>query len=331
MAKGSKLNEFEKGQVVTLRDLGYNWSEISRKVGRSRSVCKSYYDNPINYGKNKIGGRKSVLSKRSKQLICRLASNAMTSAARIKENLNLKVSRWTVRRVLNNNPNLIYTKMQKKPLLSKQHKDKRLAWALEKVKFGDNWNNVVFTDEKKFNLDGADGLAHYWHDLRKDKLLFSKRQQGGGSVMIWAGFSSEGKTTIAFCDKRLDSIKYQQILEEHFLPFWLHPDRNVYYFQQDNARIHTSASSQQWFDENAIPVMDWPACSPDLNPMENLWGIITRKVYEAGKHFGSIQDLRSAIIREWEAISDSVLRNLANSMSNRIGQLILRHGKHLDN
>ena len=79
----------------------------------------------------------------------------------------------------------------------------------------------------QFNLDGADGLAHYWHDLGKDKLLFSKRQQGGGSVMIFAGFSSEGKSTIAFCDKRLDSIKYQQILEEHFLPFWLHPDRNV--------------------------------------------------------------------------------------------------------
>jgi len=42
---------------------------------------------------------------------------------------------------------------------------------------------VLFSDEKKFSLDGPDGLNHYWHDLRKEPLTFSRRNFGGGSVM----------------------------------------------------------------------------------------------------------------------------------------------------
>ena len=46
---------------------------------------------------------------------------------------------------------------------------------------------VIFTDEKKFNLDGPDGFKYYWHDLRPEPEWFSKRAFGGGSLMVWAG------------------------------------------------------------------------------------------------------------------------------------------------
>ena len=97
----------------------------------------------------------------------------------------------------------------------------------------------------------------------------------------------------------------------------------VTFFQQDNSQFHTLALSKKWFDQHAIPVLDWPAYSPDLNHIENLWGIISRKVYEAGKHFLTITKLQSAIAREWEAIPESILKNLVNSMPNRIAQVIL--------
>ena len=47
----------------------------------------------------------------------------------------------------------------------------------------------MFYGEKKFNLDGPDGSPYYWHNLRKEKQLFSKRLFGGGSVMVWGAFS----------------------------------------------------------------------------------------------------------------------------------------------
>ncbi|KAF0775093.1 hypothetical protein AaE_001207, partial [Aphanomyces astaci] len=58
----------------------------------------------------------------------------------------------------------------------------------------------VFSDEKKFNLDGPDGYQYYWHDLRKEQEIYTKRVSGGGSVMIWAGMSAFGRTELAFLE-----------------------------------------------------------------------------------------------------------------------------------
>ncbi|GBM33808.1 Transposable element Tc3 transposase [Araneus ventricosus] len=52
------------------------------------------------------------------------------------------------------------------------------------------WDDVIFSDEKKFNLDGPDGFRYFWYDLRKEKEIFSKHTFGGGSVIVWGGFAT---------------------------------------------------------------------------------------------------------------------------------------------
>ncbi|CAF1424578.1 unnamed protein product, partial [Rotaria sp. Silwood1] len=71
--------------------------------------------------------------------------------------------------------------MKKKhsPALTTAHKD-HMTW-------NNKWNKVIWSDEKKFNLDGPDSFSYYWHDLLKEE-IFSTRVQGGGSVMISASF-----------------------------------------------------------------------------------------------------------------------------------------------
>ena len=56
----------------------------------------------------------------------------------------------------------------------------------------------MWSDEKKFNLDGRDGLVYKWHDLRKEKQWFSKRHSGGQSVIVWACFAGQLKSELAF-------------------------------------------------------------------------------------------------------------------------------------
>ena len=80
------------------------------------------------------------------------------------------------------------------------------------------YERIIFSDEKKINLDGPDGFSYYWHDLRKETETFSKRQQGGGSLMVWAAFGFHGKVNIAFPYGRMNALTYQDLLVENLLP-----------------------------------------------------------------------------------------------------------------
>ncbi|GBO42308.1 hypothetical protein AVEN_109835-1 [Araneus ventricosus] len=75
------------------------------------------------------------------------------------------------------------------------HKQKRADWAKYHQTWEYQWHRVIFSDEKKFKLDGP---AFYLHDMRKEEEIFSKRQQGGGPLMVWGGFGYGGKLNLAF-------------------------------------------------------------------------------------------------------------------------------------
>lgn len=96
---------------------------------------------------------------------------------------------------------------------------------------------MIFSDEKKINLDVPDGIQYYWRDLRKEPLYFSKRNFGGGSLMVSGAFSSVGTLTLAFPSTRMNSTEYIGVLEDHLLPFrYIYHEEN-WIFQQDNDPI----------------------------------------------------------------------------------------------
>ncbi len=122
----------------------------------------------------------------------------------------------------------------------------------------------MFSDEKKFNLDGPDGFAYYWHDIRKEERYFSKRQQGGGSVMDWAAISYYGLSSMVVLNGTLKSEDYCDVLSG-LLPLAEEDCPDDWIFQFDNARIHTSRYTREWLADNNIDVLLWPSKSPDLN------------------------------------------------------------------
>ena len=187
----------------------------------------------------------------------------------------------------------------------------------------EKWKNIYFSDEKKWNLDGPDGCQYYWHDLRKEQSFFKCRQFGGGSVMVWAAFSATKKSDIVFLEGRQNSAAYIRTIEEHLKPLMTGQDD---LFQQDNAPIHVSRETKAYFSRENINVMDWPALSPDLNPIENVWGLMVRNVYKNGQQYDDKVSLKRAITKAWDDIPFITLERLENSMHKRCIDVIKEKG-----
>ncbi|GBN77400.1 Transposable element Tc3 transposase [Araneus ventricosus] len=169
-------------------------------------------------------------------------------------------------------------KLMSRPPLTKVHKRQRVEFAKKCITMVKKWDDDIFSDEKKFNLDGPDGCRYFWYDLRKEKEIFSKRTFGGGSVIVWGGFATDGTTRIVFVQGRMNSESHVDILADNLLPEAPLITSGDYLFQQDNASGHVSQTSKLCIDANIVKLVDWPARSPDLNPVENLRYSGTRSI-----------------------------------------------------
>ncbi len=95
-------------------------------------------------------------------------------------------------------------------------------------------------------------------------------------------------------------------------------------FQQDLAPAHTSKGTKSWFSDHGVTVLDWPANSPDLNPIENLWGIVKRKMRDTRPN--NADDLKATVKETWASIPPQQCHKLITSMPRRIEAVIKAKG-----
>ncbi|GBM03417.1 hypothetical protein AVEN_265460-1 [Araneus ventricosus] len=99
-------------------------------------------------------------------------------------------------------------------------------------------------------------------------------------------------------------------------------------FQDDNSTVHRAGRLCDWFDEHSHTLLhlDWPAKSPDLYPIENLWDMLEQRVKRRNQHPRNLVDLRDQILSEWFKLCATCLQNLVDSLPNRIQAVIKSRG-----
>ncbi len=145
------------------------------------------------------------------------------------------------------------------------------------------------------------------------------------SVMIWAAMSSAGVGPLCFLKSTVNAAIYQEILEHFMLPSAdkLYGDAD-FIFQQDLAPAHTAKGTKSWFNDHGVTVLDWPANSPDLNPIENLWGIVKRKMRDNRPN--NADDLKATVKETWASIPPQQCHKLITSTPRRIEAVLKAKG-----
>ncbi len=176
----------------------------------------------------------------------------------------------------------IFRKRATKPLLKQKHRQKHLTWAKEKKNWTvAQWSKVLFSDKSEFGISFGNQGPRVWRKSgeAQNPCCLKSSVKFPQSVMIWAAMSSAGVDPLCFLKSTVNAAIYQDILEHFMLPSAdkLYEDADLI-FQQDLAPAHTAKDTKSWLNDHGVTVLDWPANSPDLNPIENLWSIVKRKM-----------------------------------------------------
>uniref|UniRef100_A0AAR2JPU3 Tc1-like transposase DDE domain-containing protein n=1 Tax=Pygocentrus nattereri TaxID=42514 RepID=A0AAR2JPU3_PYGNA len=120
----------------------------------------------------------------------------------------------------------------------------------------------------------------------------------------------------------MNSELYQRILKENVRTsvHELNLKRRNFIFQHDNDPKHASKSTKEWLHRNKIKTLEWPSQSPDLNPIEHLWGDLKRAVHRRCPH--NLSDLERFCKEEWANIATSRCATLIGSYPKRLSAVI---------
>ena len=352
MPKTKELTGFQKGQIFALFEENVSKREIARRLGIAESSVRYNLKKKAETGSMKNAHRsgrpKVMTAAEERNLVVRCKRSPFKPATHLRQDVLSATGKTagisTVRKVLADNDLSAY-RPRSVPLLQPRHIAARKdfgktyeTWAEE------DWRRVLWSDESRFCFFRSDGKGYVRRPLNKSldpRYTRPTVKHAGGGIMVWGCFSRAGVGNLVLIEGTMNQKKYLDVLKDHMIPSAHQLIGNNFVFQQDNALCHTAKSITSWFadptpdelketDDWSFDVLKWPAQSPDLNPIENLWNAIEEDLKVRGVQPKSKDDLFREVKFSWESLSKAYLMKLSDSMINRCRDVVNAKGFHID-
>jgi transposase len=336
------VSEDKRKVILQLREKGESYRSIAKVVDVHYSTVALIVKRSLETGAiipKPIPGRPRSLTKREQRYVLRRVQAkpicSIPSLAReLSEEWKKRVTTDKLRLILHSNGFKSY-KPAKKPLMSISHMKARLAFAKKYADKGPEfWRRVIFSDESSIRVFPTPSGLWVW---RRPNERFAPRhfvptvQKGGGSFMVWGCLTAKGIGWLARLKEGADSQLYVQILEDELEQtiqhYWSNKraQRQVI-FQHDGASIHSAKVVKDYLGRQRYEVLDWPAKSPDLSPIENLWADLKRRLQVRQEEIKDQKSLWEVVQDIWENTPAKTCLDLVDSMPRRLQAVIKAKG-----
>ncbi|GFU80005.1 transposable element Tcb2 transposase [Trichonephila clavipes] len=229
---------------------------------------------------------------------------------------------------------IVLSAKRKRRTTAQQHRTARLQWCRQHHNWTEqDWACVLFSDESRFSLSSDCRRQLIWREsgtAYRPENIQEKDRYPTCSIMVWAGIMINGRTRLhVVADGTMTGQRY---IDEVLLPhvrLFRGAVGDKFVFMDDNATCHRTLAVQDCLDSEGIQRLVWPARSPDLNPIENVWDALGRQV--AGRNYPPTNKntLTRALTEEWDKLPQQLLDNVVQSMVRRVECCITLHGGHI--
>ncbi|KAG1153208.1 hypothetical protein G6F37_010565 [Rhizopus arrhizus] len=204
----------------------------------------------------------------------------------------------------------------------------------------DDWKRVVWSDETKINRFNSDGRTWTW--IRSGESLKSHHvkmtvKHGGGNIMLWSAITYAGVGWMCKINGNMDKTLYKEILEdelERTIEYGTNKlglERHQVIFQHDNDPKHTSKLVKEYLEQQSYNILQWPAQSSDLNPIENIWSSLNRRLNDYETAPKGMNELYERVTKVWyDLMKPDECQKVIETMPKRIKQCMKNKGRWTD-